>query len=86
MTTMATRKLIMVLFKVGDTVKLKAHHLKFLQLLDRYIGPLQITEALSPYVALRVKLPTSVTIHDVVCASMLEKWYEGPEALAANPT
>ena len=74
----ANRHRLPVPFTVGDKVKLKATNLRFVQhpcskLRDRYIGPFLITEEVSP-VAFRLKLPPRVRIHDVVHASLLEKW------------
>ena len=74
----ANRHRLPVPFTVGDKVKLKATNLRFVQqpcskLRDRYIGPFLITEEVSP-VAFRLKLPPGVRIHDVVHASLLEKW------------
>jgi hypothetical protein len=65
-------------FTVGDKVKLKATNLRFVQqpcskLRDRYIAPFLIIEEVSP-VTFRLKLPLGVRIHDVVHASLLEKW------------
>ena len=69
-------------FRVGQKAKLKASHLKFLQqpcakLRDRYIGPFEIIEQISP-VAFRIKLPPGVRIHDAVHASQLELWHDDP--------
>jgi hypothetical protein len=77
-------------FTVGDKVKLKAANLRFVQqpcskLRDRYIGPFLITEEVSP-VAFRLKLPPGVRIHDVIHASLLEKWNSDKEkADSAQP-
>eukprot|EP00873_Tetraselmis_striata_P012609 jgi/Tetstr1/432873/TSEL_022222.t1 len=51
-------------------------HVKYLR--DRYVGPFVITEQISP-VAFRLQLPAGVRVHDVVHASMLEKWYDDPD-------
>jgi hypothetical protein len=85
MQSAANKKRLPVPFRVGDKVKLKAGNLRFLQqpcakLRDRYVGPFEITEALSP-VAFRIKLPPGVRIHDVVHASMLEKWFQDKNSL-----
>jgi hypothetical protein len=74
----ANRHLLPIPFTIGDKVKLKATNLRFVQhpcskLRDRYIGPFLIAEEISP-VAFRLKLPLGVRIHDVVHASLLEKW------------
>eukprot|EP00873_Tetraselmis_striata_P001628 jgi/Tetstr1/421892/TSEL_012792.t1 len=88
MQTAANRKRLPVPFKTGDRVKLKASHLKFIQqpcakLRDRYVGPFVITEQISP-VAFRLQLPAGVRVHDVVHASMLEKWYDDPDQPAKS--
>eukprot|EP00873_Tetraselmis_striata_P011441 jgi/Tetstr1/431705/TSEL_021230.t1 len=88
MQTAANRKRLPVPFKTGDRVKLKASHLKFIQqpcakLRDRSVGPFVITEQISP-VAFRLQLPAGVRVHDVVHASMLEKWYDDPDQPAKS--
>jgi hypothetical protein len=75
----ANRYRLQLPFTFGDTVKLKAANLRFIQqpcskLRDRYISPFLITEEVSP-VAFRLnKLPTGIRIHDAVHANLLGKW------------
>jgi hypothetical protein len=78
MQEVANRHRLPLPFTFGDKVKLKAKNLRFVQqpcskLRDRYIGPFLITGEVSP-VAFRFKLPLGVRMHDVVHASLLEKW------------
>eukprot|EP00873_Tetraselmis_striata_P011425 jgi/Tetstr1/431689/TSEL_021215.t2 len=53
------------------------------ELRDRYVGPFVITQQISP-VAFRLQLPAGVRVHDVVHASMLEKWYDDPDQPAKS--
>jgi hypothetical protein len=74
----ANRHRLQVPFTFGDKVKLKATNLRFVQqpcskLRNRYIGPFLIKGEVSP-VAFRLKLPPGVRIHDVVHASLQERW------------
>jgi hypothetical protein len=86
----ANRHRLPIPFTIGDIVKLKATNLRFVQhpcskLRDRYIGPFLITEEVS-LVAFRLKLPHGVQIHDVVHASLLERWnLDTKRAASAQP-
>jgi hypothetical protein len=83
----ANRHRLLVPFTIGDKVKLKATNLRLVQqpsskLRDRYIGPFLITEEVSTVarkIFFRRKLPLGVRIHDVVHASLPEKWNSDTE-------
>jgi hypothetical protein len=66
-------------FKVGDKVWLNRRNINTdrptLKLDYRRLGPYEILEEIGPR-AFRLKLPTSMKIHDVFHVSMLEPWVE----------
>ena len=66
------------LFKVHDVVKLDTSDLMFrnqpsLKLRDRWIGPLEVIEVISP-VAYKLKLPSEMECHPVFHISKLAPW------------
>eukprot|EP00873_Tetraselmis_striata_P026691 jgi/Tetstr1/446955/TSEL_034413.t1 len=61
-------------------------HVKYVQELHRFAHDCVLeaqTQQISP-VAFRLQLPAGVRVHDVVHASMLEKWYDDPDQPAKS--
>jgi hypothetical protein len=73
-----TEKGVVPTFQVGDKVKLDASNLTFrnqpsLKFRDRWVGPLDVVEVISP-VAYKLKLPEEMECHPVFHLSKLAPW------------
>lgn len=81
-------------FKVGDEVLINPHSLELLEskgeakkLVQRYIGPFEVTEIISP-TSYRLRLPDTYPMHNVVNLEHLTKYTRSPDTdrtLLPNP-